>query len=245
MATPLRDIIIEAHRGSSTDCPENTMAAFRRAVDLGAPSIELDIHESRDGELVVMHDSTVDRTTDGKGAIAELTVSALRRLDCGRWKGETFAGERVPTLEEVLAFVTPRNVRLNVEVKAFASGSAAPQRLVELLRRYGPAVGPHLVSSFAEAALLRVRAADGAVPLAILGNGPEILPVARRQRFGWLNAAFETVSAELVAAAQADGIRVMIWTMDQPELLAHYAGLGVSKVCTNCPALLLQALKQG
>ena len=82
-------------------------------------------------------------------------------------------------------------------------------------------------------------------PLAILGNGPEILPVARRQRFGWLNAAFETVSAELVAAAQADGIRVMIWTMDQPELLAHYAGLGVSKVCTNCPALLLQALKQG
>jgi len=102
MAASAHPLEIEAHRGSSCDCPENTMAAFRRAVELGAPSIELDIHETRDGELVVMHDITVDRTTDGKGSIADLTVSALRRLDCGRWKGEEFAGERIPLLEEVL-----------------------------------------------------------------------------------------------------------------------------------------------
>ena len=243
MATPLRDLVIEAHRGSSCDCPENTMAAFRRAAELGAPSIELDIHESQDGELVVMHDNTVDRTTDGKGAIADLTAAALRRLDCGRWRGDAFAGERIPTLEEVLEFVASRNVRLNVEVKAFAVGSGAPRRLTGLLRRYPPAHGEHVVSSFDQEALLSVRAADAGVPLAILGNAPEVLPVARLQRFGWMHAAFRSVSPELAAAAQADGIRVMVWTMNQPELLAHYAQLGVSKVCTDCPAAMLQALK--
>jgi glycerophosphoryl diester phosphodiesterase len=220
------------------------MAAFRRAVDLGAPSIELDIHESRDGELVVMHDTTVDRTTDGKGAIADLTVSALRRLDCGRWKGEGFVGERVPTLEEALAFVAPRNVRLNVEVKAFAPGSRAPLRLAELLRRHAAAAGPHVVSSFDAGALLSVRAADEGVPLAILGNAPEVLPLARQQRFGWVHVAFKTLSAELAAAARAEGIRMMVWTMNQPELLGHYVELGVSKACTDCPGLMLQALAQ-
>ena len=124
MATRLQNVMIEAHPGSSCDSPENSMAAFRRAVALGVHSIELDIHESRDGELVVMHDPTVDRTTDGTGAIADLTVCALRRLDCGRWKGEAFAGERIPTLEEVLVFVASRNVCLNVEVKAFAPVAA-------------------------------------------------------------------------------------------------------------------------
>jgi glycerophosphoryl diester phosphodiesterase len=244
MAVPSHALEIEAHRGSSCDCPENTMASFRRAVELGAPSIELDIHETRDGELVVMHDTTVDRTTDGKGAIAELTLSALRRLDCGRWKGESFAGERVPTLEEVLAFVAPRNVRLNVEVKAFVPGSGAPRRLAELLRQYSPARGQHVVSSFAGAALLSVREADDSVPLAILGNAPEILPVARRQRFGWMHAAYKTVSAELAAAARTDGIRMMVWTVNEPELLGHFARLGVSKVCTDCPGAMIQALQQ-
>lgn len=242
MNVPIHVPEIEAHRGSSCDRPENTMAAFHQAMALGVASIELDIHESRDGELVVMHDATVDRTTDGKGAIADLTLSALRRLDCGRWRGEAFAGERIPTLEEILAVVAPRNVRLNVEVKAFASGSGAPRRLAGLLQRYAPSSGAHVVSSFDEAALLSVRAADAGVPLAILGDAAEILPIARRQRFAWLHAAFKTVSADLAAAAQADGIRLMVWTMNQPELLAHYAQLGVSKVCTDCPAVMLQAL---
>ena len=218
------------------------MAAFRQAVVLGVASIELDIHESRDGELVVMHDATVDRTTDGKGAIAELTLAALRRLDCGRWRGEEFAAERIPTLEEVLVLVAPRNVRLNVEVKAFASGSGAPRRLAALLQRYAPTRGAHVVSSFDEAALLSVRVADEGVPLAILGNAAEILPIARRQRFGWMHAAFMSVSADLAAAAQGDGIRLMVWTMNQAELFAHYAQLGVSRVCTDCPAVMLQAL---
>lgn len=242
MRVPIPVPEIEAHRGSSCDCPENTMAAFRRAVEVGAPSIELDIHECRDGELVVMHDPSVDRTTDGKGAIADLTLGALRRLDCGRWRGEAFAGERVPTLEEVLAFVAPRNVRLNVEVKAFGPASDAPRRLVALLGRYAAASGPHVVSSFAVDALLSVRAAGEGVPLAVLGNAPEILPSVRQQRFAWMHAAFRTLSVELAAAAQGDGIRVMVWTMNQPELLPYYAQLGVRKVCTDCPEVMGRAL---
>jgi glycerophosphoryl diester phosphodiesterase len=243
MTASLDELVIEAHRGSSCDGPENTMAAFRRAVDLGVASIELDVHETRDGELVVMHDTTVDRTTAGHGAIAEMTLAALRELDCGRWKGDAFAGERVPTLEEVLALVTPRNVRLNVEVKAFTVGSVAPRRLAGLLRRYAPASGGHVVSSFAVAALRGVREADPGIALAILGNAPEALATALEQRFGWMHVAFRTLTADLAATARAHGIQIMVWTLNEPELLAHYSALGVRKVCTDCPEKMLRAVE--
>src|SRR3990172_7158952 len=85
-----------AHRGASALAPENTMAAFEKAVELGADVIELDLHMSRDGELVVIHDDTLDRTTDGRGVVHELNLKDLKRLDAGRWVGKEFAGERSP-----------------------------------------------------------------------------------------------------------------------------------------------------
>lgn len=92
-----------AHRGGAALAPENTLAAFKAAMDAGADAVELDVHLSRDGRLIVMHDETVDRTTDGSGAIADLTGAELKRLDAGSWFGAGYAGERVPYLEEVLA----------------------------------------------------------------------------------------------------------------------------------------------
>jgi len=230
--------IVEAHRGASDECPENTLSAFRRAVELGAPSIELDVHETKDGELVVMHDETVDRTTRTKGRIAAMALAELRCLDCGAWKHARFKGEPIPTLAEALALTPAHGVRFNVEVKAFSSPRAA-ERLAGLLRQNAPATGTHVVSSFNAEALLQVRRADSSIPLAMLGNFPTILDAARHHGFTWIHGHFRGVSSQVVTAAHEAGIRVMIWTMDEPGLFAYYAGLGVDKVCTNRPQVML------
>ena len=105
-----------AHRGASAEAPENTLAAFRLALQQGAPAVECDVHLSADGCPVVIHDETVDRTTNGKGAVVGLTRAALRGLDAGSWRGPRFAGEPIPTLEEALELCAGR-ARLFIEIK--------------------------------------------------------------------------------------------------------------------------------
>lgn len=107
---------VAAHRGGGALRPENTLAAFREAVRLGVHQVELDVRRCAGGELVVIHDATVDRTTDGRGPVAGLTLAELRRLDAGRHRGPCFAGERIPTLRETLASL-PRDLWINVQVK--------------------------------------------------------------------------------------------------------------------------------
>lgn len=233
--------IIEAHRGYSAVYPENTLLAFRQAVAAGAPSIELDIHVSADGELVVMHDATVDRTTNGTGAVAAMPWSALRRLDAGAWKSPAFAGERIPSLAEALSLSDSAPVAFNVEVKRFSDPGRVAGKLAEMLRRHAPRQGEHVVSSFDLDALLQVRAADAGLPLAILGkDGVALLALAREHGLPWVHVHHEGVTGDVVAAAHAHGVKVMVWTVDNPDLALVYAGFGVDKICTNrAPDLLI------
>ena len=106
-----------AHRGAMTTHPENTLAAFQAAIDHGAHMIEFDVHLTRDGELVIIHDLSVDRTTDGQGTVTEMSLEELRSLDAGSWMGSEFEGEKIPTLAETLAMM-PVNIWLNVHVKS-------------------------------------------------------------------------------------------------------------------------------
>ncbi|NLO32454.1 MAG: glycerophosphodiester phosphodiesterase [Candidatus Hydrogenedentes bacterium] len=105
-----------AHRGDQACAPENTLAAFRLAVEKKAPMIEFDVQATKDGQLVIMHDSTVDRTTDGKGKVVELSFDEIRALDAGSWFNESFKGEQVPTLEETLEII-PESILCNVHLK--------------------------------------------------------------------------------------------------------------------------------
>src|SRR6266704_6290544 len=132
-AAPLRRPLRIAHRGASARAPENTLAAFAEAVRLGANAIELDVHLTADGVPVVIHDGTVDRTTNGRGEVAAMTLKDLRRLDAGAWFSSRFRGERIPTLEESLEFARGR-CAMNVEIKepparkrtAHGAAAAAP-----------------------------------------------------------------------------------------------------------------------
>jgi len=123
-------MLVIGHRGASGYAPENTLAAFDRALDLGADGVETDVRLTRDGVLVLLHDDTVDRTTDGRGHIADLTWSEVQKLDAGGWYGETYAGQRVPRLEELLDRYAGR-LQLVLEIKA--ADAAGP--FVELLQR--------------------------------------------------------------------------------------------------------------
>jgi glycerophosphoryl diester phosphodiesterase len=114
--SPLPAFGIAAHRGASASNPENTLAAFREAIRLGVHQIELDVRVTEDGQLVVIHDASVDRTTNGRGRVSSLTLDEIRRLDAGSWKSRRFRGERVPTLVEALR-IMPRNIWLNLHVK--------------------------------------------------------------------------------------------------------------------------------
>ena len=243
MNRPSFPLIIEAHRGDSANAPENTLAAFKRAVDLGADSIELDVHPAADGTLMVIHDSTLDRTTNGTGAIQTKTVEQLRRLDAGAWFAPEFAGEKIPALEEVCALLARSNIKLNIEIKASPSGQNVPLTLVNLLRRFSKE-RDYIVSSFNLQALLAVRKIEPQIQLALIGKGPDILPLAKLHDLPWIHGEFSTVDKSLIDAAHALGKRVNIWTMDDPSRFSYWQGIGLDKICTNCPAKILAAARR-
>jgi glycerophosphoryl diester phosphodiesterase len=232
--------LIEAHRGDSSNAPENTLAAFERALVLGVPWIELDVHPAKDGTLMVIHDDTVDRTTDGSGAVSDLSVEHLLRLDAGLKFSSAYAGERIPRLIDVLEMVAPTATRINVEIKSSPPGMDVPQAIVTLLRRFRKQAD-YVVSSFDLQSLLGVRAIDSAIALALIGSAPEILAHAERHHLPWIHGDRATLTTEAVMRAHAQGIRVNVWTVDQPERLAYWMGIGVDKICTNRPALMLTA----
>ena len=143
---PLRDrlsrergrVWVVGHRGAMGHCPENTLASFERGLQLGADWIELDVHLSRDNALIVIHDETLDRTTNGKGAVRDHSLAELKALDAGSWFGPQYAGERIPTLDEVLRWARQRNAIVDIEIKnapVYYAGIEAA--VVEALDRYG------------------------------------------------------------------------------------------------------------
>lgn len=130
----LADCGIAAHRGASATHPENTVAAIRAAVRLGVQQIELDVRQTSDGQLVVMHDKTLDRTTNGQGAVKEHSLSQIRELDAGTWKNSRFEGERVPTLAGALRRI-PRNIWINLHIKGPPSSAKRAAKLAYALGR--------------------------------------------------------------------------------------------------------------
>jgi len=124
-------VLAVGHRGTVHLAPENTLAAFRKAIELGVDLVEIDVRETKDGHLVIMHDATVDRTTDGKGRVSDLTLEEIKRLDAGSWFSPKFAGERVPTLDEALS-VIKGGALPDIDFKA-----GTPEKLVEALSRHG------------------------------------------------------------------------------------------------------------
>ena len=178
---------IFAHRGSKNHAPENTLAAFRLAVTQGAPAIELDAKLTADGEIVVFHDRTLERTTDGTGRLQDKTLASLKELDAGSFYSPAFKGEPIPTLAEVFEAVG-RQVFINIELTNYASPKdQLPDKVAALVERFGLQTGI-MFSSFNRFALQRARQLIPGVPLGLLAS-PGILGAPARSWLGKIGRA--------------------------------------------------------
>lgn len=217
---------IYAHRGASIEFPENTLAAFRRAVELGTAGVELDVHLSKDGHAVVIHDESVDRTTNGTGKIADLTLQEIQRLDAGK-------GEIVPTLAQVFDVISG-HLKVDIEVKA-APAAAAVLKEVENF----PAL-EWLISSFYWDALRFVREQDGKAELWVLWSSatPEAIALGKEISATILNLEYSTVTEEQVKLVNAEGLGVGVWTVNSLDEAKRLHDIGVAEICTDDPANL-------
>ncbi|QZA33482.1 glycerophosphodiester phosphodiesterase family protein [Hydrogenibacillus sp. N12] len=235
---------IWAHRGASAVAPENTLAAFQAALLAGADGIELDVQLTRDGVVVVIHDETLERTTDGSGFVHEKTWAELARLDAGRWFHPDFRGERVPRLEDVLVWARGTNLRLNIELKnALFPMPGLEETVVALLHRHD-LVERTVLSSFNHESVRRLRHEHPEVRAAILYVARLFDPCRYLAAIGGadLHPYYLTVSPELAAHAAACGARVRAFTVDRPEDIRLLQAYGVHGVITNRPAEARQAL---
>ena len=226
------------HRGASGTHPENTLAAFLAASDDGAQMCELDVQATRDGAVIVMHDDTVDRTTDGHGAVAQLTLAEVQRLDAGAKFDARFAGERVPTLDEVLR-ATRGKLGLNIEIKE----GAVERQVCELMRAHG-AISDSMISSFEWRALEAVRTIDPAIRIGLLAeqNREALLDAAVAMHAYAVNPRYDLVDPAFCLDAHARGLQVLVWTVDAPAAMRILIDAGVDGIMTNYPARLREVL---
>ena len=229
--------LIYAHRGASSYAPENTFASYKMAIEMEADGIEIDVHKSKDGHLVVCHDEKVDRTTNGKGYIKDLTVEELKLLDAGSWFNESFANERIPLLEEVLKLVKMENILLNIELK---NGPVFYENIeldvVNAIRAYG-LEEKVIISSFNHYSLVAVKKLEPKIKTGILYIAGMVSPWKYAKSIGSdaIHPLFMTINDEVVKECIENGIMVNPFTVDRESDMILMKNIGVSSIITNRP----------
>lgn len=233
------------HRGAKESAPENTLASIREAARQGARWVELDVMLTRDRVPVLIHDDTLDRTTSGRGPVADLDFSDLRALDAGSWFGPGFAGERVPALEEALALILDLGLGLNLEIKPYP-GQEVPtaEVAIAVLKRLWPEARPLLLSSFEVPCLEVALALAPEIPRGYLLWDPpaDWAEIADRVAAATLNVDQERQTAETVAAYRGTGRPVLSYTVNSVERARELLGWGVSALFTDAPGRLADGL---
>jgi len=239
------DQVVIAHRGASGEAPENTLAAFRAARAVGA-WIELDVTLCATGEVVVIHDETVDRTTDGTGRVADLRIEELRRLDAGSWFAGSYAHEKVPTLSEVFAAVGPETV-LDIELKTDEDKESLPRAVAASIERAnrGDSV---FVSSFDPFMLEQLRLASPDIYRGQIVGSYVDSDLAFYEKRALQNLAFTArvqpdvilwehtiLNASVVRRLQRQGYRVLMWTVNEAADIAQARDWNVDGIITDFP----------
>ena len=241
-----------AHRGASAEAPENTLAAFRRALAIGVDFIEMDLHRTRDGALVVIHDERVDRTTNSQGFVRDLKLADVRGLDVGSWflrpdgapGPPPFAGERVPTLQEVIDWARPTSVGLYLEIKYGPEDPPGMEAaLVAALarNRFDARV---IIECFDHTVLATVKRLNQALRTCALFETATADPWWAARAVGAQEVAplWTLATPEWIAAAHRDNLPVVVWTVDAEADLRAMIARGVDGIFTNNPSSLKQIL---
>ena len=237
-------VLVIAHRGASGHAPENTLAAFRKALQMGAGFIETDLQLSRDARLVAIHDETLERTTNGKGAVQDLTLAELRKLDAGSWLGSDFIQEKIPTVEEILLFSRQHDVNFYLEMKPTGKWGGE-HSLIRALRE-ADEIHRAIVISFDTSILENLRRIEPAVMTGLLHDGQIENPVARAREIGarQLVVRGDLVSPALLAQAKKHELHLVCWTINNPAHMRMLIAAGVDGIMSDYPDRLLAAAKQ-
>ncbi len=231
MKTWADDILNIAHRGASGHAPENTMAAFRRAFDMGADGVEFDVQLTKDGHPVIFHDETLQRTTNGSGALADSSLSDIAQLDAGSWFAPDFAGERIPSLHDLLEFAKGRFL-LNIEIKT----TPFPRHIVELVREsilYFDMIEQCLITSF------QVEAVVWSIEL--LPNCRSGLLCKKISKDIWqgdwdfVAAKSNVINPIVMRNAEEHQKSLVVWTVNEDDEMQHLYELGARRLITNFP----------
>lgn len=236
---------VVAHRGYSAVAPENTLVAIRKAIEAGATGCEFDVYAAQDGPIVLMHDTTVDRTTNGSGKVTELTVAELRRLDAGSWKDPRYAGERVPTLEEALRTLKDSGCQAVIEIKM----EGISRRVVETVRDAGM-LDQSVVIAFSPTVVKEIRALEPRLPCAWLSGeklkgspaqiADWIATRARQCNTNLVDLNYNMLSADVLAELKKRGLIVWTWTVNEPVIMDGLMRWGIHSITTDRPDLASQ-----
>lgn len=239
---------IFAHRGSSAFAPENTLSAFKLAVIHHADAIELDVKLSSDDQVVVMHDDTVNRTTDGSGRIRNLSLNELKKLDAGSKFDSTFKSETIPTLAEVFEAVG-QQIFINIELTNYSSPTDnLPEKVISLIKQFG-LENSTLLSSFNFIALIKARYLLPKIPLGYLSSSGLADPILRSRlvRLGPLLAFhpdYTEVKPKMIRDVHKANARIHTFTVNQPDIMKQLFLTGVDGIFTDNPPLALQVLAE-
>lgn len=226
---------IIGHRGASGHAPENTLAAFERAVELGAGFIETDLHLTRDAHFVAIHDRTLERTTNGRGAVRDFTLAQLRDLEAGLWYDRKYLGERIPTIEEILSFARNHDIVVYLELK-YEAAWGMHHALVGALRNPEDAART-VVISFDPGTLADLRKLDATIMTGVLVEEPrgDLVKASVDAGARQLCPRSTLVTSALVDEAHRSDLHIATWTVNDPEEMRAVIAAGVDGVMTDFP----------
>ncbi|HPI73100.1 MAG TPA: glycerophosphodiester phosphodiesterase family protein [bacterium] len=228
-----------AHRGASGHAPENTLAAVQLAMELGADGIEIDVHLTRDQEVVLLHDDLLQRTTNGVGAVQDFDLVELRTLDAGSWFSLAYVSEPIPTLQQVLSLASDR-LFVNVEIKAEERVEILAARVVDLLTKHQTRC---MITSFDQKALLAVAALGSSIPLGfIFEDYPQ---QALEVPWPILCADYHLLDPAWINRCRQAKKQLFAWTVNESADLKAVLKLGVDGIMTNYPDRLRKLLATG
>ena len=247
-------IHVISHRGANIYAPQNTLPAFQRGLALGADGFETDVHLTSDGVLVLCHNYTIDKTSNGKGSIAQMTLDTLRSFDFGSYFSKKFAGTRIPTLEEFLALVADSNIEvLNIELKSPKENETSIVRDTIAAVKDTGLFDRLLISSFDPVLLAEAKAIDPQTKTGFLYSPNSkvtfkivhrnMLNVAKELRANAIHPFSLYVTKSLVDSAHAAGMDVNVWTVNSPKSVLRMAALGVEGIITDYPDVVRGVLE--
>lgn len=239
-----------AHRGVSGTYPENTLSAFQAAIDVGAEMVELDVSVSKDGIPVVVHDKTVDRTTDSEGDVQSFTLEELKGMEVGAWFSEEFRGEEFPTLKESLELMKDE-IAVNIEIKTEAVSDEIEDGIVDKALQIVNELDMSssvIFSSFDYRVMEQLNVLDPTMPKALLyeaSQSADLLPseLVQKYQVDVFNCSYRQLSEEWIKDLQLHQIPYLVYTVNEPELMEELIEKGVSGMFTDFPEELMRIVE--